>query len=333
MKRLSLLIAFLLIPALAIAGVTTKGVTQKGVTLGHSKAMILVFNIASDAETLTIPCQNSGTFNATINWGDNSTPSTITAYNDADLAHEYAVAGTYTVRISGTFPNIYFNDEGDKLKLLQVVQLGDTGLTLLDYSFRGCSNMTSFQCGDVCNTANVTDMRAMFHSCSSADIIDVSGFDTANVTDMRYMFNSCSSADIIDVSGFDTANVANMRYMFSGCSSVDIIDVSGFDTANVTDMRAMFHSCSSADIIDVSGFDTANVTDMASMFSLFFCGHYRCLDLIPPMWQICGICLCAVVLLDITGTDNWTIEAVADFTNFLLEASLSTANYDATLIA
>jgi hypothetical protein len=37
LKRLSLLIAFLLIPALAFAGVTTKGVTQKGVTLGYTR--------------------------------------------------------------------------------------------------------------------------------------------------------------------------------------------------------------------------------------------------------------------------------------------------------
>ena len=42
-------------------------------------------------EVFTIPCQDVGVFSATVDWGDGAT-STITTYNDTDLAHTYASA-------------------------------------------------------------------------------------------------------------------------------------------------------------------------------------------------------------------------------------------------
>ena len=87
---------------------------------GVNPNMVLLMATTGASETITIPCQNVGTFNATINWGDGSADSVITAYNDADLAHVYAAAGDQTITISGTFPNIYFNNVGDKLKLKEV---------------------------------------------------------------------------------------------------------------------------------------------------------------------------------------------------------------------
>ena len=40
---------------------------------------------------------------------------------------------------------------------------------------------------------NVTDMRSMFHGCSSLNSINLSNFNTNNVTDMSCMFLYCSS--------------------------------------------------------------------------------------------------------------------------------------------
>ncbi|MGB1089704.1 MAG: hypothetical protein ACPGYN_03060, partial [Schleiferiaceae bacterium] len=72
-------------------------------------------------------------------WGDGGATSSITAYNDADLAHSYATAGQYTITITGTFPNLYFNNGGDKLLVDEVVDLGDVGWTRLDKAFFGCA--------------------------------------------------------------------------------------------------------------------------------------------------------------------------------------------------
>ena len=103
----------------------TLGIVAQGLSAaGYGNDFVFTVETTGAAETFTIPCQNVGTFDATIDWGDGGATSAITAYNDADLAHEYATADTYTIRVSGTFPNIYFNNGGDKVKFDLLFSLG-----------------------------------------------------------------------------------------------------------------------------------------------------------------------------------------------------------------
>ena len=117
-------------------------------------------------------------------------------------------------------------------------------------SFDGC-----WQFGD---TANVTDMKSMFSSCSNLTTVPL--FDTSNVTDMKSMFSICSK--LTTVPQFDTSKVKNMSSMFDGCSK--LTTVPQFDTSNVTIMDSMFYNCSN--LTTVSRFDTSKVADMGSMF-------------------------------------------------------------------
>ena len=205
-------------------------------------------------ETFTIPCQNVDTFNADIQWGDDSV-STVTAYNDANLTHTYATAGDHLIRITGSFPNIHFNNGGDKLKLKSVQNLGTVGWTRLNNAFLGCSNMTSFTAGNT-DTSAVTTMTNMFRTCSSLTSLDLSSFNTAAVTNMSIMFRDCSGLTSLNVSSFNTTAVTNVSYMFLGCSSLTSLDVSSFNTAAVTNMSQMFRDCSSlTDIIGVEDFN------------------------------------------------------------------------------
>ena len=147
--------------------------------------------------------------------------------------------------------------------------LNTANVTNMHAMFLNCSSLTNLDVSGF-NTANVTNMSYMFHSCSSLTSLNVSHFNTANVTDMSYMFDGCSSLTSLDVRGFSTTNVTNMGGMFWGCSALTSFDVSHFNTANVTDMRYMFSACSSLTSLDVSRFNTANVTDMSSMFERCF---------------------------------------------------------------
>jgi surface protein len=264
------------------SGVSTFALTGK---------FMLTVATTTASETFTIPCQDAGTFNATIDWGDNSTPSIITAYNDAALTHTYATAGDHVIRITGTFPNIYFNDGGDKLKVKSVENFGEVGWTRADEAFWGCSNMTSFTSGttdtsallymnnmfrgctslttlDVSgfDTSSVTSLFATFYECSSLTTLDISGFDTSSVTSFNNTWGYCAALTSLDVSGFDTSLATSMRYMFNGCTSLTALDVSGFNTALVYDMLGMFSGCSSLTSLDVSSFNTAAVTSMSSTF-------------------------------------------------------------------
>lgn len=251
---------------------------------GTNDAFQMTVRTTAPSETFTIPCQNVGTFNAEVDWGDGSPKSTITAYNDADLTHTYATAGDYQISITGDFTNIYFNNGGDKLKVISVDNLGSVGWTRFNNAFLGCANMTSFTAGN-CGTSAVTNMTFMFSGCSNLTSLNVSNFNTAAVTNMGAMFYNCSSLTSLDLSSFNTSAVTNTSAMFQGCSSLTSLDVSGFVTSAVTSMANMFFNCSS-------------LTDVR------------------------------VDLFDITG-----LNSTGSLNNFMTGVTLTTARYDATLIA
>ena len=312
-------------------------------------------------ETFTIPCQNVDTFNADIQWGDDSV-STVTAYNDANLTHTYATAGDHLIRITGSFPNIHFNNGGDKLKLKSVQNLGTVGWTRLNNAFLGCSNMTSFTAGNTdtsavttmtnmfrtCssltsldlssfNTAAVTNMSIMFRDCSGLTSLNVSSFNTTAVTDLKRMFHGCSSLTALDVSNFNTAVVTGMSHMFNGCSSLTSLDVSNFNTAAVTNMNIMFQNCTSLTALDVSNFNTAAVTSMSELFK--GCSSLTALDVsnfstaavtdMSKMFQNC------TSLTDIIGVEDFNIEGLnstGDLSNFMTTVTLPTVRYNALLI-
>ena len=60
---------------------------------------------SSGSRTIVIPTTGSG-YSYNVNWGDGGIDTTTYT---ANVTHTYADAGTYTVRISGDFPRIYFN--------------------------------------------------------------------------------------------------------------------------------------------------------------------------------------------------------------------------------
>jgi surface protein len=167
-----------------------------------TEAFLMTIATTTATETFTIPAQNLGTFDAIVNWGDGS-KSTISAFNDANLAHVYATAGTRQIKITGSFPNIRFNDLGDKLKVISVENLGVTGWLSLADAFEGCTNMTSFISGNT-DTSNVTTTANMFAGNNGLTSVDVTTLDTSSVTIMASMFSAVTGVtDIIGIDGFN----------------------------------------------------------------------------------------------------------------------------------
>ena len=199
---------------------------------GYGDDFVLEMATTGAAETITIPCQNVGTFTAEIDWGD-ATTSTITTWDDADLAHEYADAGDHIIRISGTFPNIYFNNVGDALKLKRILNWGDTGLVNLDRAFWGCANLTTVT-SQTSNMVGLITMIRVFRACTSLTSADVSDWNTTNVTNISNAFRDCTSLTTLNVGGWDTANVVNMANTFDTCSSLADVAIDNWDIESVT---------------------------------------------------------------------------------------------------
>ena len=295
--------------------------------------MVLVMATTGAAETVTIPCQNVGTFNAEIDWGDGEATSTITTYNDADLAHEYAVAGDYTIRISGTFPNIYFNTSGDYLKLKEVIQFGDTGLTRLNSAFRGCANLTSVS--GASNLSNVTRFDLIFFGCgASLTTLDVADWDMSSATNLSYFAWGCSNLTTLDVSGWDVSTVSVFFLAFSSCSGLTELDVSGWVTTSATNMQGIFQHCSGLTSIDVSGWDLTGVSTISSIF--FSCTGLTT-DPDVSGWDTSTVTNMYAAFRNSSVTDVdvdlWDIEAVTDYRLMFGGVTLSTSKYDEILVA
>jgi predicted secreted protein len=203
-----------------------------------TEAFLMTIATTTATETFTIPCQNVGVFDATVNWGDGS-KSVITAFNDADLAHVYATAGSYQIKITpnpnGAFPNIYFNNAGDRLKVTSVDNLGVMGWLTLQRAFFGLANMTSFIVGKT-NTTSVTNVLQMLSNNTSLTNVSFDGIDTSNVTTFASMLSTCTSLPFVDARPLNTSSALTLNGMFFNDTS--LTNIQGAQNFNIGTLNA-----------------------------------------------------------------------------------------------
>jgi surface protein len=176
----------------------------------------------------------------------------------------YASAGTYTIRIKGTFPRIYFNDGGDKDKILSVEQWGTTAWTSMENAFYGCSNLV-INASDTPNLSGVTDLSRVFRDNHALGASTGNwNWNTSNILDMKEMFFDTDAFNQ-DIGNWDVSNVTDMSGMFFATDAFNQ-DISSWDVSNVTDMSSMLDQTRAFNQ-DISNWDVSNVSYMGSMFS------------------------------------------------------------------
>jgi len=257
--------------------------------IGNAFEMTIDTTKAGSANnTFILPTDNVSVYDYYIDWGKGGVEH-ITA--NTSQTHVYTSSGTYQIKIIGTFPRIYFNNTGDKRKLMSIDNWGDIEWGSFEGAFRGCSNMDC-TATDSPNTSNVTTFSVAFASCSSLTALDVSGWDTSSVTSFEGAFYGCTSLISLDMSnwdvssvetfydtfmncsslvnlntsGWDTSSVISFRQTFQGCSSLITFDTSGWGTSSVTSFNGFCWGCSSLEIFDTSGWDTSSVTSFDGAF-------------------------------------------------------------------
>ncbi len=206
---------------------------------------------------VTIPVFDGETYDYTVDWGDGSVETHLTG----SATHTYADPGIYTVAITGRFPRIYFNDSGDKEKILTIESWGEIVWSSMAFAFHGCTNLT-YNATDAPDLSGVTEMYGMFRDASSFNG-DLSNWDVSNVIITRGMFANASNFNG-DISTWDVRSVTNMQYMFENATSFNG-DISGWDVSSVTNMQQMFENAASFNG-DLGSWKVSSVTDMQQMF-------------------------------------------------------------------
>jgi surface protein len=213
----------------------------------------------------TIPTYAGEIYNYNVDC-DNDGVNEVAAQT-GDYTCSYTEPGTYSIRIednSGVgsgFPRIYFNNYGDKDKLLSVDQWGTGKWTSMESAFFGCSNLAG-QASDAPDLTSVTNLRTMFRGATSFNQ-DIGSWNISNVTTMNSMFYGATSFNQ-DIGGWDTSNVTDMINLFAYAPNFNQ-DIGGWDTGNVSNMSGMFFDSSTFNQ-NIGSWNTFNVGNMDGMF-------------------------------------------------------------------
>ena len=214
----------------------------------------------SNSSSITIPTDPSWggyTYNYSVDWNNDGTPDETGI--TGDVTHDFGSPGTYTIRISGDFPRIFFDASGDAKKILEVNQWGNIQWRSMSSAFAGASNLT-IPATDVPDLSQVTEMAQMFLWATSFNQ-PLDNWDVSNVTNMSNMFYGATSFNQ-PLDSWDVSNVTDMYSMFGATQFNRPLD--SWDVSNVTNMYAMFSSTPFNQPLD--SWDGSTVTDMGGMF-------------------------------------------------------------------
>ena len=213
----------------------------------------------------------------------------------------YATAGTYTVKISGDFPAIYFNNAGDKDKIQSIDQWGDIEWSDMANAFYGCTNL-GYTATDAPDLSNVTSLANTFANATSFNG-DISNWDVSSITNMSSTFSGAEAFNQA-IGNWDVSQVTDMSSLFTLAKAFNQ-DINNWDVSNVTNMLATFFDAKAFNQ-DIGDWNVSNVSNMLVMFT----GAER-------FDQNLG---------------DWDVSKVPDMFLMFAGTSLSTENYDSLLI-
>ncbi|MGN8225642.1 BspA family leucine-rich repeat surface protein [Gracilimonas sp. BCB1] len=295
-----------------------------------SNPFITTWRTSSDNETITIPTGGGAEitdFNFQISWGD-GTVETITG-DDPDPTHTYATAGDYTVNISGVFPYLRPDADGDLDQLISIDGWGSTPWENMNQSFAWARNMT-YNAEDAPDLSNVTDLGAMFFAAEKFNG-DLSNWNTSSITYTGFMFDGAKQFNG-DISTWDVSKVTYMREMFQNADSLNQ-DLSKWNVSAVTNMQGMFQDTDSFNG-DVSTWNTGSATTMFGMFA-----NASSFNQDVTGWDVSKVTDFGAMFLNAANFDqdisNWDITSATRLDNgqfgFLQGTSFSQQNYDMLL--
>ena len=291
----------------------------------------------STQNQITIPTTGSG-YNYSVYWEQIENPS-VTGVIPGPIKGDYTItfptAGDYRVSISGNFPRIFFNEQGDgenfaltsdSHKILTVEQWGSIAWTSMGHAFEGCANL-SIPAEDTPNLRLVTDMSYMFKDAYEFNN-HLGSWNVSSVISMSHMFDDANRFNQ-NLETWDVSNVMDMSWMFFEADAFNQ-PLAAWDVSHVTDMSSMFSTASGFNQ-PIGSWDVSNVRDMNQMF--LEAGAFN-----QPLeaWDVSHVTDMSSMFSTASGFNQplgtWDISNVYTMGAMLSWSGLDMINYDQTLI-
>ena len=203
----------------------------------------------SNSTSITIPTEPTQTYAYQVDWNgdgdfDDTDEDTI---QTGDATHDYGTIQTnQTINIKGLFPQIFFNNAGDKEKILSIDQWGSNPWASMSKAFAGTSNLIN-TASDTPDLSNVNSLLQMFYQASSiGSPLDTGNWnwDTSAIQSFSSMFDHAVSFNK-DIGNWNLGafNII-LATMFNSATSFNQ-DLSGWTTNNVNSMQNMFNNATS----------------------------------------------------------------------------------------
>lgn len=215
----------------------------------------------TNSNTLTIPTRGGDDitdYDFTIDWGD-GTVEEISG-DDPDPTHTFG-AGSYEVKITGTFPAIHFGSANNesKLSIKEIKQWGDIEWETFEGAFYGATDLT-ISATDAPDLTKVTSFRNAFRECQNLNS-DLNHWDVSTVENFTAMFATAIRFNG-DISEWDMSSANTINSMFYQ-ASVFNQDISDWDVSSVTLMQFAFNFADNFDQ-NLGKWDVSKVDDFRS---------------------------------------------------------------------
>lgn len=212
--------------------------TQLGIfaaqnVLSGLSGFISTWDTTTPNETISLPLIASGSYDFIVNWGDGGVDFII-AFNQAEVTHNYVLAGTHVVTIEGDISGFSFNASGDRLKIKNISNWGSLELTENGWFF-GCSNLT-VTAMDV-PIINTTLMLNVFRGCLALTTIpNMEQWDISLVTNLNSAFRESTNFN----QPLNNLNVSSVTGMFAVFSSSGYNQpINNWDVSSVGNLGSM----------------------------------------------------------------------------------------------
>lgn len=330
---------------------TQAGSASDTIVLPMTAGLTVHWGDGSSDTTNTHTYASGGTYTVTIegavntfrfaNSGDKAKITDVSNWGGFDISNDRIFYGCTNLDISATdYPTISgsnikqtFN-ACSSLTTPNFISWDVSSVTNFYELFRGCSifngNVSGWDVSSAINTSS------MFSQCSLFDQ-NLGSWDMSSATLINAMFGSATSFNnggSSSIDNWNTSNVTQMWGLFSGATSFNQ-PIGSWDVSNVTITEyaghGVFRDATSFNQ-DISGWNTSSFTNMRNMFI-----RASAFDQPIGTWNTSSITNMRETFRNATTFDqdisSWDINQVSNFQNFMTGATLSTANYDALLIA